>query len=85
MLSVGSGAPRFSPSQNICVILSLPSYGNVHYRRYTLEALRIQCWQGDDLSSRIVFLLSRMSPFIRRCAGAGRVRTRPTGYRRDDP
>jgi hypothetical protein len=25
---------------------------------------------GDGLSSRTVFLLSRMSPFIRRCAGA---------------
>ena len=35
------GAPRFSPSQNIRVILSLPSYGNVHYRQYTLNSVRI--------------------------------------------
>jgi hypothetical protein len=79
MLSVGSGAPRFSSSKNIRVILSLPSYGNVHYRRYTLDSVRTQ---GDGLSSRTVFLLSRMSPFIRR---GSRERSRPTGYRRDDP
>ena len=42
MLSAGSGPPRFSPSQNIRVIWSLPSYGNVHYRRRTLDSLSIE-------------------------------------------
>jgi hypothetical protein len=32
--------------------------------------LEFRVGDGDGLSSRTVFLLSRMSPFIRRCAGA---------------
>ena len=43
--------------------------------------LVLMAGDGDNLSSRTVFLLSRMSPFIRRCAGAARVRSRPTEIR----
>ena len=67
MLSAGSGPPRFSPSQNIRVILSLPSYGNVHYRQLTLIRLVLRAGDGDRLSSRTVFLLSRMSPSSEVC------------------
>src|ERR1700730_13410947 len=41
MLSVGPRAPGFPPSENIRVILSLPPYGNVHYRHHPLSCLRI--------------------------------------------
>ena len=88
MLSVGPGAARFSPAQNIRVILSLPRIGNVHYRQHTQithnHDSQAACG-GGGLSSRMVFLLSRMSPVIRRCAGTGHARSRPTGSRRDDP
>jgi hypothetical protein len=42
MLSIGPIAPRFSPSQDIRVILSARPYGNVHYRQHPLDYLRIR-------------------------------------------
>ena len=45
MLSVGPGAPRFSPSQDIRVILSLAPYGNVPYRQRPLSWFRIPASQ----------------------------------------
>jgi hypothetical protein len=42
MLSVGPVAARFSPSQDIRVILSLPPFGNVHYRQHPLNGPRIR-------------------------------------------
>ena len=42
MLSVGPGAPRFSSSQDIRMILSLPRIGNVHYRQHNPKLLRIR-------------------------------------------
>jgi len=81
MLSVGSGPPRFSPSQNIRVIWSLPSYGNVHYRRRTLDSLSIDGGRRPLQQDRIPAVEDE--PLHGRCAGAARVRSRPTGYRRD--
>ena len=42
MLSVGPGAPRFSSSQDIRMILSLPRIGNVYYRQHNPKLLRIR-------------------------------------------
>ena len=78
MLSVGPGAARFSPSQNIRVILLTPAVGNVHYRQHTPTSLQSRLADraggGGGLSSRIVILLSKISPVITRCAGAGHER-----------
>src|SRR6266540_3093637 len=61
MLSVGPDAPRFSPSQNIRVKSQIPTeFGNVHYRQR--PSTLSQSGPGRrGLSSKIVFLLSRMS------------------------
>ena len=52
------------------VILWLPFYGNVHYRRTATLAVVLMLRDGDGFSSRITFLLSGMGLFIRRGAGA---------------
>ena len=73
MLSVGQNARRFSPSQNIHVKSRLPTdFGNVDYRQLILYWRTIGKPAGlmAGSSGKIVFLLSRMSPVIRRCAGA---------------
>jgi len=70
MLSIGPGAPRFSPSQDIRVILSLPRVGNVHYRQHTPTSSQsgLQAGRAAEVASPAgsYFLLSRMSPIIRR-------------------
>ncbi len=90
MLSVGPGAARFSPPQNIRVILLTPRpIGNGHYRQHTPTSSQSgfagRAGGGGSLSSRIVILLSKIRPVITRCAGAGREGSRPTASRRDDP
>src|ERR1039458_4264926 len=64
MLSIAPGAHRFSPSQNIRVILPASHrIGNVHYRQYAPSCSQSQfAGRRGALSARIVFLLSRMSP-----------------------
>ena len=91
MLSVGPDAPRFSPSQNIRVINSaLPTVSVMYITDNIPETeLRIrtrrQAGGGGGLSSRIVFLLSRIAPSSEGAQETGRARSRPTGSRRDDP
>ena len=46
-----------------------PLIGNVHYRQHPLNELTTD-GELRKLSRKIVFLLSRISPVIRRCAGA---------------
>ena len=48
----------------IRVILSLPRTVMYSLQRYTLDSVRIHRCDGDGLSSRTAFLLSRMSLFI---------------------
>jgi hypothetical protein len=65
-----TGGKRASKSSVSCC---LPPYANVHYRQRCLNELesatRRQGGRWSGFSSRIVFLLTRPSPAIRRCAG----------------
>jgi hypothetical protein len=85
MLSVGSDARRFSPSENICVKKANPHcLGNIHYRQrllgnvyyrpaFSLSRQSELVMGRRMLSSKIVFLLSRMHPVIKSCEGAAAI------------
>jgi hypothetical protein len=66
MLSIAPGAHRFSPSQNIRVILPASHrIGNAHYRQYAPSCSQSRlAGRRGALSARIVFLLSRMNPSV---------------------
>jgi hypothetical protein len=59
MLSVGPGAARFSPSQNICLKSTL-RFGNVHYRHRPLDKLTIKTGERLTEAGWFVFLLAGM-------------------------
>jgi|HubBroStandDraft_4_1064222.scaffolds.fasta_scaffold224293_2 hypothetical protein len=70
MLSIGPGAPRISPSQNIPVT-SQPPAVSVMYITDGMLYISLQSWLSGrrrSLASRIVVLLSRISAIVRRCA-----------------